>query len=169
MNGLIIATLVFGGGSAVAMQNEEINETVTNVVTETASKVQNMFKGANPARITEEGLPYPSEEYLATLTEDQAFQVVSAIDVINASYDWANMTDEEIMVALGEIKLELQALYAELGIEGPIVQTRQRRGQTEGRGKGGGRMNDDFIPNGDGIPDEDCDLDETVPTEDDQV
>ena len=130
MNGLIIATLVFGGGSAVAMQNEEINETVTNVVTQTASKVQNMFKGANPARITEEGLPYPSEEYLATLTEEQAFSVISAIDVINASYDWANMTDDEIRIALDEIKLELQALYEELGIEGPIVQTQPRNGPT---------------------------------------
>lgn len=70
MNGFLIATLVFGGGSAVAMQNEEISETVNTVVTQTASKVQNMFKGGSPARITEEGLPYPSEEYLASLTED---------------------------------------------------------------------------------------------------
>lgn len=168
MNGFLIATMVFSGGSAVAMQNEEINETVTNVMTETASKVQNMFKGGNPARITEEGLPYPSEEYLATLTEEQAFQISSAIDVVNASFDWANMTDEEIRFALDEFKLELQALYAELGIEGPIVQTQTRRGPSEGRGKGG-RMNEDFIPNGDGIPDEDCVPDDVVPTDDDTV
>lgn len=168
MNALLIGTLVFGGGSAVALQNEEINETVTEAVYQASSKVQNMFKGSNPARITEEGLPYPSEEYLASLTEDQAFQVVSAIDVINATYDWANMTDEEIKVALAEVKLELQALYTELGIEGPIVQTRQRRGPSQGKGKGG-RANNDFIPSGDGIPDEDCLPDDVLPTEGDVV
>ena len=168
MNGFLIATMVFGGGSAVAMQNEEISESVTNVVTQTASKVQNMFKGGNPARITEEGLPYPSEEYLASLTEDQAFAVVSAYDVINASYDWANMTDEEIRIALDDIKLELQALYADLGIEGPVVQMQQRKGQSQGKGRGG-RANEDFVPGGDGIPDEDCDLGDDVLEDGDTV
>lgn len=78
------------------------------------------------------------------------------------------MTDEEIRIALGDIKLELQALYADLEIEGPVVQMQQRKGPSGGKGHGG-RTNRNFVPGGDGIPDEDCDLDDDVLEDGDTV
>lgn len=151
MNGLLIATMLMGGGSAVAMQNEDIN----NVVNDTASKVmyqvKNMFNGNQIENLRENGFTYPSDEYLATLTEDQAFAVVSAYDVINATYDWANMTDEEIEQALVLVKAEMSALYDDLGIEAPMTQKRTRT-----RSRKGKNWNEDFVPN----------YDKNVPTED---
>lgn len=160
MNGLLIAAMVMGGGAGLAMQSENVNDAVTNTANEFMVKAQKMFKGNRVESIKETGFPYPSEAYLETLTEDQAFQVVSAIDVINVSYDWANMTDEEIELALIEVKAELHDLYTELGIEGPVVQTQTRQGNRGTNGKRGQR--EDFIPNGDGIPDEDCLTDDEV-------
>ncbi len=139
MNGLLIATLVLGGGSAIAMQNEEISTTVTEKTNEVVYQVKNMFNGSQIENIKETGFSYPSDEYLATLTEDQAFQVISAIDVINATYDWANMTDEEIADALVQAKADMSALYAELGIDGPAT-------QTQTRSRKGKHWNEDFVP-----------------------
>ena len=141
MNGLVIATMLMGGGSAVAMQNEDVN----NIVNDTASKlmyqVGNMFKGSNIDNVRENGFSLPNEEFLSTLTEEQVFEITSAIDVINATYDWANMTDEEIEAACVLVKAELDALYAELGIEAPMTQT-----QTRTRSRKGKNWNEDFVP-----------------------
>ena len=126
MNGLLIAAMVLGGGSTVAMQNENVN----NVVNDTANKVMlqvgNMFKGSRLVNVKENGFIGPRDEFLSTLTEDQVFQITSTIDVINATYDWANMTDEEIQEALVLVKVEMEALYTDLGIEAPMTQTRTR-------------------------------------------
>ncbi|MFK5883867.1 MAG: hypothetical protein QM489_05925, partial [Candidatus Izemoplasma sp.] len=92
--------------------------------------------------------------------EDQAFQVVSAIDVINATYDFANMTDEEIINALAVIRLDLQVLYDELGIEGPYVQNQERKGYRGSRGKGGFR--EDFTPSDDSLDDVPLDAEDSV-------
>lgn len=159
MKTLLIASMLFSGGSAAAMQNEEVAETVTEAASQVMYKVQNMFRGNQVENIKEDGFPYPSEEYLNTLTAEQVIIITSTIDVINATYDWSNMTDEEIHIALDDIRLELHELYTELGIEGPIVQTqvRTRQGNRHGRG---GHANEDFIPNGDGPRDGICPLDE---------
>lgn len=145
MNGLLIATMLMGGGSAVAMQNENVN----NVVNETGSKVMqqvgNMFKGSRLENIRENGFSLPNEEFLSSLTEEQQFEITSAIDVINATYDWANMTDDEIHDALELIKVEMNALYEELGIEAPMTQTRTRtRTKTQTRTRNGKKWNEDF-------------------------
>lgn len=164
MKALLIASMLFSGGSAVAMQNEEISETVTDTASQVMYKVQNMFKGNQVENVKEDGFPYPSEEYLSALTEEQVFEITSAIDVINATYDWSNMTDEEIITALKLIKLELHDLYLELGIEGPMVQT-QTRARKGNRTGGGGRTGGDFIPRGDGTQDGTCtneDVDESA-------
>ena len=161
MKTLIIASMLFSGGSAAAMQNEEVAETVTDTTNQFVYKVQNMLKGDKVENVKEDGFPYPSEEYLNSLTEDQAFAITSAIDVINATYDWSNMTDEEIQLALEEIKLELHDLYLELGIEGPMVQT-QTRARKGNRGGKGGRTNEDFVPYGDGTQDGTCIEDEVI-------
>lgn len=132
MNGFIIATMLLSGGSAVAMQNQEVNQAVNHTANKVMLQVGNMFKGSRLENIRENGFTGPSEAFLSTLTEDQVFQITSAIDVINATYDWANMTDEEIRDALVLVKAEMEALYAELGIEAPMIQT-QTRTQTRTR------------------------------------
>lgn len=142
MNGLLIATMLMSGGSAVAMQNENINNVVTDTASRVMYQVKNMFNGNQIENLRESGFRYPSDEYLATLTEDQAFAVISVIDVINATYDWANMTDAEIEEALVLVKSEMSALYDELGIEAPMTQTRTRT-----RSRKGKKWNEDFVPN----------------------
>ncbi len=149
MKTLLIASMLFSGGSAAALQNEEVVDTATNTANQIMYKVQNMFKGNQIENVKENGFPYPSEEYLSSLTEDQVFAITSKIDVINATYDWNNMTDEEISETLALVKTELHDLYLELGIEGPAVQNqmRARKGNRQGRG---GSVNENFVPYGDG-------------------
>ena len=156
MNGILIATMLLSGGSAVAMQNEEINASVNETASKVMYQVKNMFNGNQIENLRENGFIYPSEEYLSSLTEDQAFTIVSTIDQINAEYDWANMTDEEIEAALVLVKAEMSALYTELGIEAPMTQTQTR---TRTRSRKGKNWNEDFVPNVDPV-------EETVPTED---
>ena len=126
MNGLLIAAMVMGGGSTVAMQNQNVNQAVNDTANKVMLQVGNMFKGSRLENLKENGLTGPSEEFLSTLTEDQVFQITSTIDVINATYDWANMTDEEIKDALVLVKAEMEALYEELGIEAPMFHGRSQ-------------------------------------------
>jgi hypothetical protein len=127
---LALGFALLSGGSAVAMENETVNETVTNTATQVRTMFQKKLQGNLFSIVKESGFPYPSDEYLSTLTEEQAFEIVSAIDVINASYDWQNMTDQEIIDALAIVKAEMQELYVTLGVESPAVQTRtQTRAQ----------------------------------------
>lgn len=155
MKTLIIASMLFSGGSAVAIQNEDIADTVNETASQVMYKVQNMFKGNQVVNVKENGFPYPNEEYLSSLTEEQAFEIISAIDIINATYDWSNMTDEEIQVTLDLVKVELHDLYLELGIEGPMVQT-QTRARKGNRNGGGERNPENFTPYGDGTQDGTC-------------
>lgn len=152
---LALGSLLFTGGSAVAMQNETINQEVTGAYNQVKAMVQKGFQGSMIDRVKEDGFPYPNDTFLAQLTDEQEAIYLTTIDQINAEYDWANMTDEEIAVALQEVKAELEALRVELGIEAPLVQSRVR---------GGKHWNSDFTPNGGGTGeyDGDCPLDEPV-------
>lgn len=132
---LLLGSMLFSGGSAVAMQNEEINETVNDTVDHVVQYVQNRLGRRIADTVGETGFPYPPETALSQLTEDQVFAITSEIDQINAEYDWANMTDEEIAVALQEVHARLDALYTDLGIELPQTQN-QFRG-ANGKGQGG--------------------------------
>ena len=126
MKFLIIATALLSGGG-LAMQNETVQEEVKERYEQARERFQQRRKENIMETIKETGaFPYPSEEKLAELTEEQAFEITSAIDQINATYDWANMTDEEIEEALGLIKEELKALKEELGIETPTFKDRFR-------------------------------------------
>ena len=153
MNGILIATMLMGGGSAVAMQNTEINTAVSETAVNVMTQVKNMFRGSQVENIKENGFSCVNEEWLSSLTEDQQIQINSTIDVINATYDFQNMTDEEIEDALVLIKAEMSALYLELGVEAPAIQT-----FTQTRRQQGNRWNEDFVP-GSG----DCD---NLPTDD---
>ena len=153
MNGLIIATMLMSGGSAVAMQNEDINCAVNETASKVMQQVGNMFKGSKIETVRENGFSLPNENFLSTLTEEQVFEITSAIDVVNATYDWANMTDEEIQDALVLVKADLAALYDELGIEAPLTQTKTQS-------RKGKHWNEDFVP-GSGL-EEDVTTDEVV-------
>ena len=122
----LIASALLSGSGAVAMQNETVNEAVTEQASRLRVVIQKRLQQKLFETVKESGFPYPSEEYLATLTEDQAFAITSAIDVINATYDWQSMTDEEIIDALHIVKDELNVLYEELGLEPPVSQIRER-------------------------------------------
>jgi len=144
---LALGFALLSGGSAVAMENETVNEVVTNTATQVKTMIQKRLQGNLLETVKESGFPYPSEEYLGALTEDQAFDIVSAIDVINATYDWQNMTDQEIIDALVVVKAEMQELYVTLGVESPAVQTRTQTRTRQG-GNGKGNNNNEAIPNG---------------------
>jgi hypothetical protein len=161
MNLFLVGSALLTGTAGLAMQNEQVAETVTETASQVRTMIQNRFKSGSVDQVRENGFAYPSEEYLATLTEEQSFAIVSAIDVINATYDWQNMTDEEITLALQEVKAELHALYEELGIDGPMVQT-QTRTQTR-KGKGGANAVRTQSQLGD--QDGDCNLEEPVNTD----
>jgi len=155
--------MLASGGSAVALQNDTVADTVSTTASQFMNKVQTMVRGNKVLDVIENGFPYPSEEYLSTLTEEQQFAVISEIDLINTTYDFSTMTDEEARLALDEIKLQLHDLYTELGIEGPMIQTQERQGI--GQGGQRGRSEDGTFQNGDGLRDGSCFEDEVVPDE----
>lgn len=116
----LIGSLLLSGGTTVAMQNETLSEEVSTgyeAVKERVFKNRRNRKLAN--EVKEHGFPYPSEEYLATLTEDQALQLVTEIDLINATYDWPNMELEEIKEVVPVVKAQLEELYSTLEVEAP--------------------------------------------------
>lgn len=115
----LIGTLLFSGGSAAAMQNEHVRENVSNVYQKVRERVAKRAKENIYENIKENGLPYPSEEKLEQLTEEQQVAIIGAIDQFNATYDWANMTEEEMKVALETVKEEMNLLFEELGLEVP--------------------------------------------------
>ncbi len=115
----LIGTLLFSGGSAVAVQNEEVRENVTEMYKNVRERVQKRVKENSFENIRENGFPYPSEERLAELTEEQQVALVTAIDQINATYNWSEMTDEEIQEALLVVQEEMELLAEELGLEVP--------------------------------------------------
>lgn len=125
----MLGSLLFTGGSAVAMQNETLQQEVTNTYNQVKEMVQKGFRGSMIERVKEDGFPYPNDTLLSQLTEEQATLYLTAIDQINATYDWQNMSDEEIQEALAVIKVEMTELREELGIEVLQVQTQARKGR----------------------------------------
>ncbi len=122
----LIGAMLFSGGSAVAYQNDTVQETVSERYQQVRENVQNRFKKNVKETVQETGFPYPSEKYLATLTEEQSTAILTFIDQVNATYDWTNMTDEEVTEALLIVKDECAALYAELGLESPAEKVNER-------------------------------------------
>lgn len=110
---------LFTGGT-VAL-NTEVDETTEETTEETVEEVvkPKRHKKHNLEEIKETGFPYPSEEFLATLTEDQLLALTTYIDEVNLNYDFSNMTDDELKEALGEVKDGMKALFEEQGIELP--------------------------------------------------
>jgi len=117
---LLMASLMLGGGG-VAATNEQVQTRVENTYNQVKVMVQKGFKGSMIERGKETGFPYPPQDYLDTLTEEQEALILTTIDQINATYDWPNMTDEEIIEALKVAKDELKAVYDELELDPPRV------------------------------------------------
>lgn len=122
----LLGTALLSGGGAVAMQNEDVQEHVYNMTEHARYVIQHRVKNRLLDEVKETGFPYPPQEYLDSLTDEQEALVLTTIDQINTEYDWANMTDEEIIDALQLVKTEMDALYEELGIDGPTLRQRVR-------------------------------------------
>jgi len=121
MKFLIVASMLVGGGSTVAL-NEDVQDACVDAYKEFRGSIRQNFV----SNIQENGFPYPNEEYLSSLTEEQRVAVISQVDVINATYDFTSMTNEELRTALDDIRTELHLFYDELGIEPPMVQAREQ-------------------------------------------
>ncbi|AIO19686.1 hypothetical protein KQ51_01812 [Candidatus Izimaplasma bacterium HR1] len=115
----LIGTLLFSGGGVAAIQNEDIRENVTDMYKNVRERVQKRVQENSCENLRENGFPYPSEERLANLTEEQQVAIVIAIDQINATYDFGAMTDDEIIEAMLVIQEELNLLADELGLDIP--------------------------------------------------
>jgi len=122
----LIGAAIFSGSGAVAMQNEEVRENVGEMYKRVQTRVRKQFRNNHIDEIAENGFPYPNEDYLNTLTEEQQLQILTTIDQINATYNWSEMTNEEIADTLLIVKEELSQVYAELGLEVPQEQIRNR-------------------------------------------
>lgn len=166
---LLLGSLLLGGGG-VAATNETVQQDVTKAYEQVKTMVQKGFRGSMVDRVKETGFPYPNEALLDQLTEEQEAIYVTTIDQINAEYDWANMTDEEITAALALVKDELTALREEFGVEVQAIQSRQGKHWNEdfvskGQQKNGGQTGRANQQSG-GF-DGECPLDETDTTTDD--
>ena len=117
----LIASMILSGGGAVAMQNEEVRDEVNQLYNRARHVIQHRIKNRLIDEVKETGFPYPPQDYLDTLTEEQEALILTTIDQINATYDWPNMTDEEIIEALKVAKDELKAVYDELELDPPRV------------------------------------------------
>ena len=76
-------------------------------------------------------LPY-QERLFEHLTEEQQAAVLAEIDEVNAAYDFENMTDDEIIEALKDIKQEFRLLFEELEIEFPEKELTPREAYKKG-------------------------------------
>ena len=130
---LLIGSMLFTGSSAVAMENEVVKENVGEAFSHVREMFQKRYQNNRISNLRETGFSYPSGIGFDNLTEDQQFAIISTIDQINATYNWATMTDEDIDEALSVIKEEMQLLHEELGIETPVFHNRLQDG-LEARG-----------------------------------
>lgn len=137
---------IFTGGS-FALNNEEVDDTVEEPTEEVEEVTKTSRKRGrhNISEIIENGFPYPSDEFLGTLTEDQLLAVTTYIDEVNLTYDFSTMTDEELKDILGEIREGMKALFEEQGIELPERPAKSESGTKGKRGfRKGDRNNDDL-------------------------
>ena len=116
---LIALSSALLAGSTVAISTTETVETTEGTVTQETVRPMKAKKGFSLEEIRESGLPYLSDRHLENLTEEQAFEITSFIDQVNATYDFSEMDDEELKETLESIKEEMHALFEELGVERP--------------------------------------------------
>jgi len=165
MKSLLLLSAIFTSGGAVAVQHEVVEEKLS----ENIHRLRQMFEhrnGYDIESIKENGFPYPNEERLSELTEEQAFAITSLIDQVNADYDFSTMTDEEIEEALVVIREELHVLHEELGLEFQYghpgerglrnaMRAREERGQGRGHRHRGDFDEDDEVEDSEETPEED--------------
>lgn len=123
---LVLGSLLLSSGTAVAMQNETVQEEAGHLYQRARYHIVKRFKARLIDEVQDTGFPYPPQSFLDNLTEDQQVSVLTTIDQINAEYDWANMSEEDIVEALKLVREEMSALYEELGIDGPTLRERIR-------------------------------------------
>ncbi len=118
---LALGSLVAGTFGGVAMQNEGIREDVSNLYQRARQHVMVRAHHNFQETVREEGYPYPPQDVLDQLTDEQEAIIMTTIDQINATYDWANMTDDELQTTLSEVRAEMRDLFDELGVDPALV------------------------------------------------
>lgn len=120
---LMVGSLLFSGAGAVAMQDQDVNTSVSNFYNRAKVAVAHQFRQNQFDRIREEGFPYPPQAYLDTLTDEQEAVIMTAIDQINAEYDFSTMTDDQIIEVLQTERENLLSVYEDLGLEAPQIRS----------------------------------------------
>lgn len=115
----LIGTLLLGGGSAAAMQSETVRTDVADGYQHVRQVLARRVYHRMIDEVQDHGFPYPPEDYLATLTDEQAALILTTIDQINATYDWPSMSDDEVREALKVARDELALVYEELELDPP--------------------------------------------------
>lgn len=124
MKVFIIASMILGGSSAVALTNDEVKEEVRGFVEERVNDRMQARHEDRLEKLREEGIVYPESEEFLALTEEQQTAIYALIDEYNANNDFSVLTDEEIKEVMEAFKADLEALAEELGFELPERPTR---------------------------------------------
>lgn len=127
----VIASMLFGGGTAAALNNEEVADTLKEKVPAIVrERFQNRVEDRKENRLEtlrEDGILYPAEARFAELTVDQQLAITTLIDQYNLENDFANLTDEEIQVVFASFHEDMVLLLEELGLEMPVPDKEQIR------------------------------------------
>lgn len=118
MKTLLVLSLLLGGSGTALVAETDVDETIKEKVFEIRQKLRNRRIDFNIDTLREDGFPMPSDSYLATLTDEQREVLVSYIDSINESYDFSEMTDEDIKSVLVDVLPDFRDLLMEYDIKG---------------------------------------------------
>lgn len=118
MKSLLVLSLLLGGSGTALVAETDVDETIKERIIEFRQKWRNRRINFNIDTLRENGFPMPSDAYLTTLTDEQRDALVSYIDSINESYNFSEMTDEDIQSALVDILPDFRSLLMEYNISG---------------------------------------------------
>jgi hypothetical protein len=118
MKTLLVLSLLLGGSGTALVAETDVDQTIKQNIFEIRQKLRNRRINFNIDTLRENGFPMPSDAYLTTLTDEQRDALVSYIDSINESYNFSEMTDEDIQSALVDILPDFRNLLMEYNISG---------------------------------------------------
>lgn len=118
MKTLLVLSLLLGGSGTALVAETDVDQTIKQNIFEIRQKLRNRRINFNIDTLREDGFPMPSDAYLMSLTDEQRVVLVSYIDSINETYDFSEMTDEDIKSALVDILPDFRNLLMEYNISG---------------------------------------------------
>ena len=120
MKTLIALSLLLGGGTGVAAitTETEAETTIKEKIFGMRDSLRRHGIRVGIETIQEDGFPLPSEDYLNSLSEEQQDALLNFVNTVNETYDFSNMTEDEIKDVLKDVLPEFKDLLTEYGIEG---------------------------------------------------